>query len=113
MAVYVHIVIVKAHLFQYTINKERYLTIILVHFAAVELFVFPQDLKEYPLTKAPCRTSLSSKQAPIKNKNPNKDVSQSYKSEVDKNSSSTTAPLQGQDTQTVQKDAESLRAGKG
>ena len=38
MAVYVHIV--KAHLFQYTISKERYLTIILLHFAAVELFLF-------------------------------------------------------------------------
>ena len=72
--------------------------------------VFPQDLKEYPLTKAPCRTSLSSKQAPVKNKNSNKDVRQSYKSEVDKDTSSTTVLVQGQDTQT---DAESLRAGKG
>ena len=77
--------------------------------------IFLQDPKEYPLTTAPFRTSFSSKQAPIKNKNSNKDVGRSYKSEVDKDTSSTTAPVQSQDTQTVtvQKDAESLGAGKG
>ena len=112
MEVYVHIV--KAHLFQYTISKEKYVTTKASPFCSSTIIsIFPQDPKEYPLTTAPFRSSLLSKQAPIKNKSSNKDVSQSYKSEVDKDTSSTTAPVQSQDTQAVQKDAESLGAGKG
>ena len=44
MAVYVHIV--KAHHFRYTISKERYVTTKLVHFAAVELFLFSHRIQK-------------------------------------------------------------------